>query len=86
MPRVYVLDVPEFAGLVTSARADSEKRVIDTGKGYIIIEHDTHLIFERRAAGFKPAVWYGAFTGGIEGEITDFGRDSVRIENRRTAQ
>ena len=27
----------------------------------------------------KPAVWYGIFTGGLDGEIVDFGRDEVRV-------
>jgi len=26
----------------------------------------------------KPAVWYGIFTGGINGEIAEFGREEVR--------
>jgi hypothetical protein len=27
----------------------------------------------------KPAVWYGLFTGGVNGEIAEFGRDHVRV-------
>jgi hypothetical protein len=27
----------------------------------------------------KPALWYGIFTGGLNGEIKAFGRDEVTI-------
>ena len=27
----------------------------------------------------KPAVWYGIFTGGLDGKIAEFGRDEVRV-------
>lgn len=81
MPTVYVLNVPEFAGLAKSVRASDGYRVRDSGRGYTIIESDDELVFNRAATGFKPAVWYGAFTGGIRGTITEFGRDTVRIVN-----
>lgn len=79
MPKVYVLNVPEFEGLVTSSRDNPAYRVTSAGADYIAIEADQELTFDRRRAGFKPAVWYGAFTGGIDGEIVEFGRDTVRI-------
>jgi len=81
VPTVYVLNVPEFAGLANSVRSNDNYRIRDTGRGYTIIESDEELIFDRSATGFKPAVWYGAFTGGIDGIITEFGRDTVRIIN-----
>lgn len=79
MPRIYVLDVPEFAGLVDAARGDAAMRVSDSDAGYLIIDSDGPMTFNRRATGFKPAIWYGAFTGGIVGEISEFGRDTVTI-------
>ena len=81
MPTVYVLNVPEFAGLAKSVRGNDHYRVRDSGRGYTIIESDDELVFKRSDTGFKPAVWYGAFTGGIRGTITEFGRDTVRIVN-----
>lgn len=79
MPAVYVLDVPEFRAMVDVAARNPAYRVADVGLGYHRIEADDELVFERRVLGFKPAVWYGAFTGGLEGRIAEFGRDTVRI-------
>ncbi|WP_197277195.1 hypothetical protein [Sphingomonas profundi] len=79
MPVIYVLDVPEFRALADVARANSACRVTATPLGYIRIASDGDIVFDRRELGFKPAIWYGAFTGGIEGRIAEFGRDTVRI-------
>jgi hypothetical protein len=79
MPAIYVLDVPEFRALADVARTKPGCRVIDAGRGYIRIESDRELVFDRRELGFKPAIWYGAFTAGMEGRIVEFGRDIARI-------
>jgi hypothetical protein len=79
MTAIYVLDVPEFRALAESARNNPAYRVRAVGLGYIRIESDGDLVFDRKTLGFKPAIWYGAFTGGIEGRIANFGRDQVRI-------
>jgi len=80
MLKLFVLDVEEFSGLIRCARANAMCRVKDTGHGYTVIESDGPLTFRRREVGFSPAVWYGAFTGGLHGRIAAFGRDEVRIE------
>lgn len=79
MPAIYVADMPEFRALVDVARTKSDCRVIATGHGYFRIESDCDLVFDRKELGFKPAIWYGAFAGGLEGSIVEFGRDTVRI-------
>ena len=79
MPAIYVLDVPEFSALVTFSRQKPEYRVGELGNGYYRIESDTDLVFNRRELKFKPAVWYGIFTGGLDGRIVQFDRDLVRI-------
>jgi len=79
MPSAFVLNVPEFQALIDVASQNPDCRVSDVGLGYSRIDSDTVIEFERRALGFKPAVWYGAFTGGIVGRIAEFGRDRVRI-------
>ena len=79
MPAIYVLDVPEFRALVDVARTKLDCRVIATGYGYFRIESDRELVFDRKELGFKPAIWYGAFTAGVEGSIVEFGRDIARI-------
>jgi hypothetical protein len=79
MPSVYVLNVPEFRALIEVASQNPDCRVSEVGLGYSRIDADEVIEFERRALGVKPAVWYGAFTGGIVGRIAEFGRDRVRI-------
>ena len=36
-------------------------------------------IFDRREIKAWPALWYSAFSGGIDGALVDFGRDEVTI-------
>ena len=76
---LYVLDVPEFQPLVEAARATNHCRIIETGQGYTRIEADQDIVFNRKQMKMKPAVWYGLFTGGLEGRIAAFGREEVRI-------
>jgi hypothetical protein len=76
---VYVLDVAEFAEIVESARRKSDCRVERFDKGYWRIESDSEIVFNRREMKMKPAVWYGLFTGGLNGEIAEFGREEVRV-------
>lgn len=82
MLKLFVLNVAEFAGLVDCARADPACQVEDTGKGYIRITAEGPLTFNRRELGFGPAIWYGAFTGGLDGRILDFGRDEVVLGDK----
>jgi hypothetical protein len=79
MPRIYVLDVPEFRCLIDDARKRGELRVSRAGRGYYRIEAEREMVFRRKELGVKPAVWYGLFTGGLVGRIAQFDRDSVRI-------
>ena len=81
MPRIYVLDVPEFRCLVDDARKRSGYKVTQTGRGYYRIESEDELVFRRKELGVKPAVWYGLLTGGLVGRIAEFDRDVVRIQN-----
>jgi hypothetical protein len=76
---VYVLDVPEFHEIVESARRRSECRLAKSEKGYYRIEADSEIVFNRKEMKMKPAVWYGLFTGGLNGEIAEFGREQVRV-------
>ncbi len=79
MPAIYVLDVPEFSALVDGSKEPGRHRVTKLGNGYYRVEADEELIFHRKALGFKPAVWYGAVTGGLVGNIVQFDRDTLRI-------
>lgn len=76
---LYVLDVPEFLPVVEAARARADCRIAKSDKGYYRVEAPTEIILNRREMKMKPAVWYGLFTGGLNGEIAEFGRDEVRV-------
>lgn len=76
---LYVLDVPEFRPVVDAARARPECRITKSDKGYWRVEAPTEIVLNRREMNVKPAVWYGLFTGGLNGEIAEFGRDEVRV-------
>tara|TARA_R110000782_G_scaffold78276_9_gene155651 strand:- start:84689 stop:84940 length:252 start_codon:yes stop_codon:yes gene_type:complete len=79
MPKVYVVDLPEFAGLVESARGKEGVSVSSLNKGYFTISSDNDLVFNRRECGFKPALWYTCLSGGLDGTIAEYGRDTLRI-------
>lgn len=79
MARIHVLDVPEFAGLVRSAREQQGVTITEARKGYLTIASDNDLVFHRRACGFKPALWYTCLSGGIDGKIATYDRDELRI-------
>ena len=79
MPAIYVIDEPETRSLVTNSRGDPARRVVDLGNGYFRVESDGELVFDRKTLGFKPAVWYSAFAGGLEGRIVQFDRETVRV-------
>lgn len=79
MPRLYVVDVPEFLPVVEAAKKRADYRVTDQRKGYWLIESAGEMEFNRREMQLKPALWYGMFTGGLDGEIAEWGRDVVRI-------
>ena len=76
---LYVLDVPEFLPIVESARRQSGCRIARSGRGYWRVESPTEVVLNRREMKMKPAVWYGLFTGGLNGEIAEFGRETVRV-------
>ena len=76
---VYVLDVAEFHEIVESARRKPHCRITKSDKGYYRIESDSEIVFNRKEMQMKPAVWYGLFTGGLNGEIAEFGREEVRV-------
>lgn len=77
---VLVLKVPEFAVLIAAARKLPDCEVDDRFGDYALIKSQTAMEFNRHELGVKPAIWYGLFTGGLQGRITVFDRDRVRIE------
>jgi hypothetical protein len=76
---LYVLDVPEFLPVVEATRARPDCLITGARNGYYRVEAPAEIVLNRREMKMKPAVWYGLFTGGLEGEIAEFGRDEVRV-------
>jgi hypothetical protein len=76
---IFVLDVPEFRPLIAEAERRGDCRLTRFKDHYMRIESDGPVEFSRTALGMKPAVWYGLFTGGLDGRIERFDRDVVRI-------
>lgn len=79
MIEVHVIDVPEFRPMIDSQRGQPGVSIAGPKRGYWTISAVTELCFDRKAMKMKPAVWYGIFTGGLNGEIADWGRDQVRV-------
>ncbi|MGN5477525.1 hypothetical protein ACTMU2_13510 [Cupriavidus basilensis] len=44
-----------------------------------MIDGNPGLQFRRKELGFKPAVWYGALTGGLAGNIRQFDMDALVV-------
>jgi hypothetical protein len=76
---IYVLDVPEFHPVVETCRDKPDCTITRPEKGYWRVSAPSEIVLSRRAMQMKPAVWYGLFTGGLNGEIAEFGRDEVRL-------
>ena len=79
MIEVHVLDVPEFRPMIDTMRDKEDVTVSGPTKGYWKIQAPTELRFNRKAMKMKPAVWYGIFTGGLNGEVAEWGREEVRV-------
>ncbi|MGE3744830.1 MAG: hypothetical protein AB7G25_03780 [Sphingomonadaceae bacterium] len=82
MPKIHVVDLPEFSGLVKCAREQEGVQVSHVHKGYFTISSDDDLVFNRRECGFKPALWYTCLSGGLDGVIAEYGRDTLRIAGK----
>jgi hypothetical protein len=81
MARLYVLEVPENAGVVDVACQDPAVTVDRVGP-YARLTADTRIVIDRRATGCRHAVWYSAVAG-IEGSvITQHDKDALTVEDR----
>ena len=78
MPLLYVLDVSEFASLVSYAEADKSLSVSRSGV-YYRIESDNDIVIQRADTDMGEAVWFGALVGGFEGRLIEFTEHILRI-------
>ncbi|UPT95053.1 hypothetical protein J4G48_0038405 [Bradyrhizobium barranii subsp. apii] len=79
MSGFYVLDVPDFRPLVDAARRDPLCVVRDVVAGYNLIEFHEEIEIDRMATGLGEAVWFGCLTGGLDGRITLFTSQKLRL-------
>lgn len=82
MVRIFVPNIPEFAPLLEGARKAGGCVVKEPLNGYWRIEAPEKISFGRKALGLGPALWNSALTGGFEGRIVEYGRDTMCIESK----
>ncbi|HEV2634595.1 MAG TPA: hypothetical protein VGX23_05580 [Actinocrinis sp.] len=79
MPKLYFLDVAEFAGVAAVAAAQPGVRAEQVG-GYLVVSADGPVVVDRRTAGVRQAVWYSSLAGLSGGRVTQFDKDALRVE------
>ena len=79
MSGFYVLDVAEFSPLVRAAEKNESCRVHPVIAGYRYIEFDGEIEIMRETTGLGEAVWFGCLTAGLDGKITSFTSDSIKL-------
>jgi len=76
---LHVLDVPEFEPLIVAGKNDVRCTVEGPVNGYWTLRSPDVIVFKRKALGFVPALWNASLTGGFDGEISTFDRDTLEI-------
>ncbi|MGC5002466.1 MULTISPECIES: hypothetical protein [unclassified Streptomyces] len=78
MPAIYILDIPEFEPILRTALiAGMEQEDLD---GYLRVStSESEIVLERRHTDVRPAVWFAALTGGLEGRIVHFDFDRLHL-------
>jgi hypothetical protein len=79
MSGFYVLDVPEFSSLVTAAVKSGRCRVYPKRGHYQFVEFENEIEILRRDTCMSEAVWYGCLTGGLDGKITHFDAEQLKL-------
>jgi catechol 2,3-dioxygenase-like lactoylglutathione lyase family enzyme len=77
-PAIHVVDQPEWRGAVEYARRVGLKT--EQREGYVVIHSAEPFEILRKEAGLNLAVWFTLPAGGLEGRITRFDRDTLRVE------
>ncbi len=78
MAAIYLLNVPEFQPIAESARIQG-LQVSVLKSGYVRVSGQGSLEIRRKPTGVKLPVWFGAPTGGLEGVISQFDKEVLRI-------
>ena len=77
-PAIHVVDQHEWRGAVEYARRVGLKT--EQREGYVVIHSAEPFEIRRKEAGLNLAVWFTLPAGGLEGHITRFDRDTLRVE------
>ena len=67
MPKLFVLDAPEFRPIVEVARTKPGLTVTGPKAGYFSVSTQGDLRMDRAETGLSEALWFGAVTGGYRG-------------------
>lgn len=79
MSGFYVLDVLEFSSLVDAAMKSGRCKLHPKRGHYRFVEFENEIEILRRDTRMSEAVWYGCLTGGLDGKITHFDSDRLKI-------
>jgi hypothetical protein len=79
MSGFYVLDVPEFSSLVDAAVKSGRCRVHPKRGYYQFVEFENEIEILRHDTCMSEAVWYGCLTGGLDGKITHFDAERLKL-------
>jgi hypothetical protein len=78
MAAIYLLNVPEFQPIAESARKQGMEVAV-LKAGYLRVSRPKMLEIYRKPTGVKLPVWFGAPTGGLEGVISQFDKEVLRV-------
>ena len=80
---IFVLDVPENAGVVRVAEQDALLQVEKIGPYFRIapdsVDGDGEIVIDRRATGCRHAVWYSALAGLQQAHVVQHDKDALRV-------
>jgi hypothetical protein len=79
MSGFYVLDVLEFSSLVDAAMKSGRCKLHPKRGHYRFVEFENEIEILRRDTRMSEAVWYGCLTGGLDGKITHFDSDRLKL-------
>ncbi|MEU8912983.1 MULTISPECIES: hypothetical protein [Streptomyces] len=75
---VYVLDVPEFAPVVHTART-AGMEVRRTGDYLELTTTEHEIVLRREGTGMRTALWHAMLTGGLDGRIVSFTAETLHL-------
>ncbi|HUE34662.1 MAG TPA: hypothetical protein VMQ38_17670 [Mycobacterium sp.] len=81
MSALYVLDVPENRPVAEVAARDERALSLRRVGPYFEIVFDREIVIDRRTTGCRHAVWYSSVAGTREARITQWDKDSLRLES-----